>query len=151
MMMIFFFFFGKWMSHRWMPLVWNMNSWVLKKLDLINFWKQWCKWWFLKISEIDMSKCPSLIKKIFLSVKRSWKITREHKSTWNCMSVGPMGCVPLGKWECHSALLECRIALGHATTLMPWWANSSRFSNEHFTFSLFLKVFYSICDHEILS
>ena len=53
--------------------------------------------------------------------------------------------------ECRSALLKCQIALDHATMLMPWWANSSRFSNARFAFSSFLKDFYFVCDHETLS
>ena len=51
----------------------------------------------------------------------------------------------------HSALLECRMAPGHATMLTPWWANFVLFSNVCYVFSCFLKKNYFICDHETLS
>ena len=76
------------------------------------------------------------------------KNVREHKIAW--MFDGGDVC-HLAHEECHSALLKCQIALDHATMLMPWWANSSRFSNARFAFSSYLKDFYFVCDHETLS
>ena len=83
----FFLFFGKRMSHGKMPLVWNMNSWVLKK----TWFDQ-----FLKTSEVDKPKCPSLTKKNFLSVNWSQKKCSRMQ---NCISVRWKGCVPLGTWR----------------------------------------------------
>ena len=63
MMMVVSFYFWKWMSHGRMPLVWNINPWILKKTWFDQFWKQWCKWWLLKTSELNTLEYPSLIKK----------------------------------------------------------------------------------------
>ena len=57
----------------------------------------------------------------------------------------------IGGAECHSALKECRSALGHTIELRQWWVDFSRFSNASFVFSSFLKNIFIMCDHETLS
>ena len=51
------------MSHGRMPLVWNMNSWVLKNLIWSIFENNDTSDDFLKTSELDTSECLSLTKK----------------------------------------------------------------------------------------
>ena len=60
-----------------------------------SFWKQCCKWWFLKTSVLGMLECLSLIKKrksfwVLINLKK--KIPRA----WNCMNVWWRAYVPLG-------------------------------------------------------
>ena len=56
-----------------------------------------------------------------------------------------------GGAECLLAFEECYSALGHAMALMPWWADSSRFSNACFAFSCFLKNIFFVYNQETLS
>ena len=74
--------------------------------------------------------------------------TKLHVIAWTYD--GGIAC-HLAHEECHSALLECRMALGHTMTLTSWWANSSHFPDACFTFSWFLKNMFFVCDHETLS
>ena len=52
--------------------------------------------------------------------------------------------------ECRSALLECWMALGHATRLRPWWADFSHLFDICFVFSCFLKNIFFVYNHDTL-
>ena len=85
--------------------------------DLINFFlKQWCKWWFLKTSELEMSECLSLTKKIFLNVKKSFKKSSRAR---NCMELHRCAMARVGAtWHMRSAIRHFWIVKWHLT--MPW-------------------------------
>ena len=94
---LFIFIFWKWMSHGRMPLVWNMNSWVLKNTWFDQFLKTMVQWWFLKTSELDTSECPNLTQKKYFWVSTDLK--KKCPRMQNCMSVQWRGCMPLGTWR----------------------------------------------------
>ena len=68
----------------------------------------------------------------------------NQRKLFECLTV-------LKKMPENAKILECRMALGHAMTLTPWWADSSCFSNACFAFSCFLKNNFFMYDHETLS
>ena len=92
---LWWFFFWKRMRRGRMPLVWNINPWVLRKLELITLWEQWCRWWFFE------NKCVRLVRMSQLDLKKkTFWVSNDRKKNYtrtsNCMNVGLRGCVPFG-------------------------------------------------------
>ena len=99
-------------------------------------------------NKLGMSECPNLTKKKSFWVLDDPKKMSENAKLHEWVMVGLSAS---GFEECYSALLECRMALGHTMTLTPWWTNSSHFSNTCFALSCFLKNISFVYDHETLS